>query len=445
MGDAAFNRQMSELAKLGERNAEIITLLENHCSHAHVVLSPWMGRGMAEELLGLPVNGREIECPHAPNTSSASMNLESVAVDFYRRNCAGCTRRDPVRLPISRRSWKGSTRSERRQTLLWPSNAWRRMSAEHPVHATAKHGQLREPQPTRDFIALLDGIDIEVPDDRADRLVDLARAAPEICSPIAATLLIETAENAATEQLFEAIGHLRRAGRVEDRAALDVAVTALAKHGAYEAAARIVVDLREDVEASMLRPAIPSLIALAGPIDGIGERPTSYEDGLAVAAALDLPAVLDMLERWLRANDIYQRAAGATATGALLRAEPSAATVLVRSIVEDSLKLPGSEQDYLGHPRGPLLEALQAATVAQPHDIVERLLEIGAGASDDLRAAFLHVFYAAAYHADKADEVARETARGCLAVADGRWGERVAVSAAESLAGLARRAPDTLL
>src|SRR4051794_31801769 len=72
-------------------------LAENHCRHMRFV--EYGGRGILEELSGLPLNSRRVECPIAIGNISG-MRLDHVTFGFYGEHCVGCDMRDPTgRLP----------------------------------------------------------------------------------------------------------------------------------------------------------------------------------------------------------------------------------------------------------------------------------------------------------------------------------------------------------
>lgn len=442
----SVDRQLGELAALGERNARIIELLTNHCGHARVEKSPHFGQGMAEAVSGLPIDGREIRCPHARNGSTAGMNLESVTVDFYRRNCAGCDHRDPVRLP-NLKGLVDELDAEQARRVQAAARERTELERAREGRAARRREQVAgEADPTRRFISLLDGIDADEPDDRANQFLDIARAAPEVCTPAAAKVILETARAAPHPPLVEAIGHLQRDGRLLARDALEVALAALAQRPVAEAA-ELVAELREHVSPGAIKPAIPAILALAGPPQWIGERPTPHTAALAVAAAIDLPAVLDVLLAQVAAEDKYVRATGASAAESLLRVEPAAASVLVRPLV-DALALPGSDEPYLGSPRGPLLGALRQALKADPAATSLTILNAGDRMSDDTREALVHVFdgIVSRFGEPVSDAaVIREAVQACIEIAGDRWGERAARSAADGLDRFARREPQALL
>lgn len=83
--------------ELGLENARIIELATNHCQNMRFV--EWGGRGMLEEMTGLPLNTRRVECTVAIG-NVAGMSLDGIALDFYAEHCPGCPHRNPNgRLP----------------------------------------------------------------------------------------------------------------------------------------------------------------------------------------------------------------------------------------------------------------------------------------------------------------------------------------------------------
>lgn len=74
--EAEFARHL----ELGHDNARIMELAANHCWHMRFVESG--GRGMLEEVSGLPLNSRRVECPVAIGKISG-MRLDDVTFRFY--------------------------------------------------------------------------------------------------------------------------------------------------------------------------------------------------------------------------------------------------------------------------------------------------------------------------------------------------------------------------
>lgn len=93
MDEAEFTRHLD----LGRENARIMELAAQHCRHMRFVESG--GRGLLEEMSGLPLNLRRVECPVGIGNTSG-MRLDHVALEFYAGHCVGCEMRDPTgRLP----------------------------------------------------------------------------------------------------------------------------------------------------------------------------------------------------------------------------------------------------------------------------------------------------------------------------------------------------------
>jgi len=57
------------------------------------------GTGMVELETGLPIGSRSFKCQHASAGGMAGMDLRMIALDFFDRNCKGCEKRVPVRIP----------------------------------------------------------------------------------------------------------------------------------------------------------------------------------------------------------------------------------------------------------------------------------------------------------------------------------------------------------
>ncbi|WP_436089841.1 hypothetical protein [Devosia sp. LjRoot16] len=89
--------RIAEIIAGGERNAEAMKLMHNWCAHARA--KRMGGVGMVEEMTKLPIGNFSVECDHAPTGSIAAYDFGESVLDFYDRNCAGCTVRQPVGLP----------------------------------------------------------------------------------------------------------------------------------------------------------------------------------------------------------------------------------------------------------------------------------------------------------------------------------------------------------
>lgn len=93
----SLDDHIRQTIEIGERNAEVMVLIQNWCAHARTEIVG--GVGFIEQQTGLPIGMRRLTCDHQRAPGQASMNLGANALDFYDRNCVNCTMRQAVRLP----------------------------------------------------------------------------------------------------------------------------------------------------------------------------------------------------------------------------------------------------------------------------------------------------------------------------------------------------------
>lgn len=86
-------RMIESSTELGRANQVVLELARRHC--LNMEFTEWGGRGLVEQMTGLPINARRVSCPYALGRGSA-MDLEWVATDFYNENCVGCEFRRPT-------------------------------------------------------------------------------------------------------------------------------------------------------------------------------------------------------------------------------------------------------------------------------------------------------------------------------------------------------------
>lgn len=366
------DRDLDGLRRIGERNVEIIRLVTNHCRHARVELSPLMGQGLAEGWLGLPVNGRELRCEHARHPSSAGMQLESVAVGFYRANCEGCPHREPQGFPML-------------ATLVAEMDAEaavRRAAIEERDRAEAaarlararERSRLLATQPYASFSIgeLLDRIDQEeVDQDAEEQLVALARSAPELFTEPVTGAVMHLLRDRPRARLLVAVRQLVHAGRLDAREAAGTALEILARHP-FNEAAHFAVDFPDAIEPVLLRRSIPVFIRLSwhrhdGFIGGQPADPTP----LAAAVRRDLPGVLEVMGQWLAGENRWLKSEAAGAAPHVIETEPGAAPVLASQLIDALRSEPVGPMRTLDDESavGPIRSALGAALRARPQEV----------------------------------------------------------------------------
>jgi hypothetical protein len=445
MGDPTDDMTQQAIEQ-GHRNAEAIVLIKKHCAHARVEHSRHFGWSMLEDLTGLPISGREMRCEYGRVPTSLSMDLLSNAIAFYEENCIGCPHRQVQAIPnLKGVADEAIGRRERHQQRVAQSQQEAEEARNGRARRRAQRAAADEPE-TRHLIALLDGIDAEPPDERADELVDLCRLRPELCTDRAAEILLETAAEIPSDRLFAALRHLDSARKLDRDRLLLAAIEAL-KSEPLSHAAELVVDLQDGLAAGQLIPALPAFTRLAAPPHDFGFAPTPQLAPLKLAATTELPALLDSLREGIGAEDKYRRRVAAGAAARLLEFEPSVAQVLVESLI-DALSLPDSLSHYMGDPRGELMAALQAALVADPHFTTDLIERRAGGESPDVRSALFHVFDGVIRGAGRYGAAPRPGADHALDAAfrrlSGDWGDDVIGEASRLLELAAEWEPELM-
>ncbi len=441
------DEDMERYGKLGLRNAEIIELTRLHCANAVIEKPVFMGKGMLEPMLGLPLDARTIRCDHAPNPAGAGMQLEGIAFDFWRSNCRGCPHRVPVGLP---------------NLATWGQEELDRQAAEREVadRKRAERDSIRaersaarmsrvqgEPAAARALVQLLDGIDTEEPDERASELVDQCRATPEKFTSGTVGVLLDTAQDAPNESLLKGLEHLNQHGLVPIQELVKAAVTLLAR-GVSSEAARIVVDHAELLEASDVSSVVDSALFLAGRSHGPFHESIVHPDLMLLAAERNLPIVLDKLNGHITGADDSLRGYMSSAASELIQAMPEVAPVIARSLVT-ALRMPRGTEIYAGSPRHGIVTALERALVARPRD-VDRIFRDQAKRLDDDQRHVLFDAYERVLRLQSADEEAidedlLEVCRdAALDVALGEWGFNARGDGVDTLELLGRYHPEAL-
>lgn len=255
---------------LGHENARIMELAANHCRHMRFVESD--GRGMLEELSGLPLNSRRVECPVAIGNMSG-MRLDHVTFGFYVEHCVGCDMRDPTgRMPnleteaLARQQQAEAEEAERAEEIRVRGVARdRRVERRRSLRATADPATA----------GILDDLDVLDPDPAVEvdpdataaarrRLTTVAgRAADRFDEPIIDELF-DAVESVGLAEVLEPLRHLtsRRPELAERLVA--AALAALQTFPSLEAG-RCLTDHPDLVDAAGVDDAvIRAVVALAG-------------------------------------------------------------------------------------------------------------------------------------------------------------------------------------
>lgn len=403
--------EISDAVEMGERNKEVIELFRNWCAHVDVVIAG--GVGLVEEMTGLPIGMRSFRCPHARGLGIAGMRLEEVAIDFYRRNCADCKQRAPVRLPnlseiVNARDAEQDRKEAERVRAAAASAAVvaGRVSARVSLRVPGDHAR-------NSVVDLLDAFDSDPSDGNLQALLESSRAVPEVfCGDIEKALL-----DLAADRGSRATGALKLLDAfTEDRKRLEAtALRTLARGSTDSLAGEIVARGIDPANTALVADAVPSLIFIARPpfprYPGLGE-PDMVPGPLVAAFRAAPEAVTVGLRRWLRDQDKEKRRSAALALQELMKA---AAPEVALPLVGDLLASFVQKDDIYdgGEAAVSVARVLSAVLVAHPVEVDRELRD--AFAMNDPRVAL---------------GVARTYVR---VFRPGRWGETTVRPAAATL------------
>jgi hypothetical protein len=372
------------------------------------------------------------------------MNMEWIAVDFYRANCVGCPHRQPVGVPNLATFVAGLDEAAARETEEQERRAEaveRRRSERAQRRSSTAVGEPLAATEVLDDLDVVDAatdVDPGAEEDRRvsarRRIVETARLAPEALTPAVVEQLRELAAQRRHGWAFEALRHLARARRADARATVLLALDVLGTGRSAEAS-HVLVDLRASVLPRDLSPAVMrALVHLAGTpqLHGLtgafSQGRMRDQAGLIMAMEVSMPTVLstlgDMLQSrvseaassppalWLprgigrriepsraEADQDADRAAAAVASRTVLTAVPDSAGVLGPQLLE-ALRIPDAD-DYISA-SSEVVETLAGLLLEQPDVVVSLITLRGANGSEEERA---HLF-------DIAERAARDLHRG---------------------------------
>jgi hypothetical protein len=250
----------------------------------------------------LPIGPRFLECPHAPASGMAGMDLTFVAVDFYDRNCVDCKFRKPVGLPNLK-----SLVDERDGHRARQQQAQRRAEQEVADRLANREAARQDLRPRLDTLAAttldqISELDRSRSKDVGARLVQIAELAPEtFTSEIIAHLfaLIDSKEYWLIEPCLATLARLP----VDKKRLCNAALGVLRTYGVREVAAKIIEEGCQCADEAAISEALPELIRVASPAPsrfGFGsERVVSFPAPLREAYRLHTAAIKNCLKALL--------------------------------------------------------------------------------------------------------------------------------------------------
>ena len=482
-------RMMESAYAMGLANKQVIELARRHCLHMAFVADG--GHGMAEAATGLPVDSRRIECPQARGNAQA-MNLEWVAVEFYRGHCVGCQyRRQTGELPslatLVEEQDAGRTNFDverlaavERNRVIWQDRQDRRQALLVGADL-AMQGALED-------IAILDiepgsELDTAVRAAAIQRLDALADRAPGVFTDAVVDLAIGLVEHQRVTELLDPLRRLARTRTELGPAVLSSALRIL-RDGPDFRAASCVTELAIHLASEEIdNEIVSSLVTIAGapddPFPFRGRQPNdpsalrtiadiapdliaelladllpfpTQNSGLVMPPGIDVPHQSGHVDDFIRAS-----AAGSASVLAITHPQIVLDLIdpLVRSLGVDS-------DDY--HEDSPIhatQRALATMLVLHVGDVTAALEATGRHASKVMRGRLFGVFDRAAQLADPNDrwrepgdpeldddqqrDLISELLAVCFRRVGGDWGLDIAYEAAQAAEHLATADPQWAL
>ena len=380
-------RTIDEAIENGRRNHDTMRLIANWCSNAQVES---MGYGMLAQQTGLPIGHHGLRCDFATDGgSSYCYELSDAAIDFYDRNCDGCTHRKGGSLPNIMELIGARNRDRERR------NAEARKQEEAAERALAERQEARKalrlelPPVAQALLDDVDAYDRDSSQENLDRLRHSARLAPEhFPAPLVDYIfsVLESGHWLDTPglEMLDAIG--ADAPRLAGAAARIIAI------GGYtDLAARVLIPRVHHIGTELITNATPAAIDRANPdprhMIGLSDH-VGHPELLCALYGQDRAAVDVAIDRLLD----QRRAASVDLAGrglsVLLQDFPDAATphrqTLIATFVRAQIMIPDFEE--LTNDLHGVADAVVGAFDAEPEatdKVIQQYLE---GATDAVRA-----------------------------------------------------------
>jgi hypothetical protein len=254
--------QIAKAIRIGEENAAIIELYRNFCANLQV--ERFGGTGIVEVETGLPIGSRSFKCQHASAGGMAGMDLKMIALDFYDRNCDGCKKRLPVRMPNLSGIVAERDEAYKEQQLLVNKQQEARAAAYLKRREARDRAKLDCDEPTAGLIDAIDRLDKGGTSEAGEVLIELARVASHAFDPHVTDLLYSLAESSDSITVNDSVFETLRIVSGDTKRLCSLALRFLMEHPS-SIPADIVSEFVDESQLALIPRALPTLIYLAGP------------------------------------------------------------------------------------------------------------------------------------------------------------------------------------
>ncbi|HTR51843.1 MAG TPA: hypothetical protein VMJ10_14105 [Kofleriaceae bacterium] len=311
---------LADAYQLGRRNQEILDLARAWCHHVRRDQS-WTGVGMIEEETGLPVSGGSLTCDHARGQSPAGAQLAGIALDFYQRNCVGCTKRVATGAIPNLGTWAEQLLAQQRAAEECAAEERAVRDAEREARHRQRRLRLAGTDPvTQSILDVIDRIDAESPETEAcEELLALARLHPAALGPEVVADLVELAVSQHNETCLEAVSIARNGTGTGSADILQTALRALREGWGRRTSASIMVSFATaaDIDAELVRAVVR--IASSPLRHWPGRAPGSRPEALLRCIELAPERCLDFLTQELNNENDWRRGAAAQAMTCIIQ------------------------------------------------------------------------------------------------------------------------------
>lgn len=389
--------QIQRAIEIGKKNQRVIELIRNWCANVSVKLGG--GTGLVEQQTGLPIGPRFLECPHAPAGGMAGMDLTSIAIDYYDRNCVDCKFRKPVGLPNLK-----SLVDKRDAQRARQQQAQRQAEQEVADRLAAREAVRRDIRPRLDPLAAttfdqISELDRTRSKDAGARLVQIAELAPETFTPEIIDhlfTLIDSEEYWLIEPCLAAFTRLP----VDKTRLCNTALAVLHSYSAREVVAKIIEEDCQYADEAPIVAALPELIRLAIPAPsrfGFGpERVVSFPGPLREAYRLHAAAIKIGFKEFLERKDAESVRTAARGLAFLGKQDASLSGFLVPELAAKLARakwlIKGSQEEEVEETIQDVRHALTRAFEDKPQETDAVIAEYLNGATSEGVNELYHVY-----------------------------------------------------
>lgn len=379
---------------MGERNLEIAKLAHNFCKNLTVEKSRMGGTGIVEQMTGLPIGLMECRCRYARAHGLAGGNSETIALDFYDRNCVDCDKREAVGMPsllniVDERN-KKEAESKKKQEIF------EHLQAKKLEQRKKKRAKIKTADQSRNSILdLIDKIDsgsrydaeklIETAKIASDKFdVDIQRALFELidtdgflnveCAIEVLTIVANKGQSINTDKLVSIASP--KDLPVDLHRLVILSLKALDKGSGHNEAATVVDFWFEKKYGKHLTDkAIFTLIRIAYPArDSLSFSVTTYRPGpLQKIYEIFPEKVLSVIQKLLKVDEKWTRVSAAGAASYIIEKDGQFGIKIGPALL-DSLSLPDDRYEG-GSARGMAMHTLGKALINRPDEIDKMIQE----------------------------------------------------------------------